>query len=279
MTLPLRNSRIKLSQGQIFWREVGQGPILVFLHGSAHDSSQWLPVIDCLSRDYHCFAPDLLGFGDSERPNIHYSIELEVECLGELLEALNQREVYLIAHSLGGWIAASFALKYLEQVRGLVLIAPIGVEAEGLRTERSRPSLFTSLFKRLSKVISSGSRSLIDAINRVSNNRLFARKQTGQKKRRQEQPVQFPTTDKLLFQRRRAEIQAELLKERLEWLKVPVLILQGDRDNRSRIAESQAYADLTPSAQLEIIGFAGNDLPEALPDVVAQYIRDFVSKQ
>ncbi len=273
MTLPLRNSRIKLSQGQIFWREVGQGPVLVFLHGSAHDSSQWLSVIDCLSRDYHCFAPDLLGFGDSERPDVHYSIELEVECLAELLEALNQREVFLIAHSLGGWIAASFALKYLEQVRGLVLLAPIGVEAEGFRTERSRPSLL----KRLSKIVSAGWRSLIDAINRISNNRLFPRKHTGQKKRRQEHLVQFPTTEKLLFQRRRAEIQAELLKERLEWLKVPVLILQGDRDSRSRIAESQAYADLTPSAQLEIIGFVGNDLPEALPDVVAQYIRDFVS--
>ncbi|MFE1747204.1 alpha/beta fold hydrolase [Coleofasciculus sp. H7-2] len=275
MTLPLRNSRIKLSQGQIFWREVGQGPVLVFLHGSAHDSSQWLPVIDCLSQDYHCFAPDLLGFGDSERPDVHYSIELEVECLAELLEALNQREVYLIGHSLGGWIAASFALKYLEQVRGLVLSAPIGVEAEGLRTERSRPSLF----KRLSKMVSSWWRSLIDALNRVSNNRLFPRQRTGQKTRRQEQSVQFPTTDKLLFQRRRAEIQAELLKERLEWLKVPVLILQGERDSRSRIAESQAYADLTPSAQLEIISYGGNDLPEALPDVVAQYIRGFVSKQ
>jgi haloalkane dehalogenase len=91
--IPLRNSRIKLSQGQIFWHEVGQGTAIVFLHGSTDDSSQWLSVIEHLSEDYHCFAPDLLGFGESERPNVHYSIDLEVECLADLLEALRQREV------------------------------------------------------------------------------------------------------------------------------------------------------------------------------------------
>src|SRR6478672_1523022 len=100
MALPLRNSRIRLSQGQIFWREVGQGPVLVFLHGSWSDSSQWISVIERLSEDYACFAVDLLGFGESERPQVHYSIEFEVECLVEFLETLNLRQVYLIGHSL-----------------------------------------------------------------------------------------------------------------------------------------------------------------------------------
>ncbi|MBD1934464.1 MULTISPECIES: alpha/beta fold hydrolase [Cyanophyceae] len=265
--IPLRNSRIKLSQGQIFWHEVGQGTAIVFLHGSADDSSQWLSVIEHLSEDYHCFAPDLLGFGESERPNVHYSIDLEVECLADLLEALKQREVYLVGHSLGGWIAASFALKYLEQVRGLVLIAPFGVEAEKYKIT---PPLLT----KLSRAVSWCMRSL----SRLTS-RLGRRKKTGQNIQRQQQPLQSPIAAKLLYQRRRAEIQAELLKERLDWLKIPVLILQGGQDSRDRIAQSQAYADLSPQAQLEIISNAGHDLPQTLPDVVAQYIRAFVSSQ
>ena len=124
----LRNSRVKLSVGQIFWREIGQGPSLVFLHGSWEDGSQWLRTIELLNSHYQCFAPDLLGFGDSERPNVHYSIELEVECLAQYLDTLNLREVYLIAHSVGGWVAASYALKYPDRVQGLVLLAPEGVQ-------------------------------------------------------------------------------------------------------------------------------------------------------
>jgi Predicted hydrolases or acyltransferases (alpha/beta hydrolase superfamily) len=131
MNLPLRNSRIRLPLGQVFWREVGRGPILVFLHGSWRDGSQWLPLIDHLSQDYHCFALDLLGFGESERPKIHYSIQLQVECLDEYLKALHVPEVYLIGHSLGGWIAASYALNYLDRVRGLVLVSPEGIQADG----------------------------------------------------------------------------------------------------------------------------------------------------
>lgn len=268
MDLLLRNSRIKLSQGQVFWREIGSGPILVFLHGFFTDSSQWLSVIEHLNREHHCFAPDLLGFGESERPNIHYSIELEVECLAEFLEALKLREVYLIGHSLGGWIAASYALKYLEQVRGIVLVAPSGVQAEKIggnerwtRWLLGRPPILFWLLRSL----------------RLPAQFLGFSKKISAALEMRQQLLQSPTTCKLLFQRRPSEIQAELLEERLEWLKVPVLVLQGGQDNNAAIAESKAYAALSPRAALQIINLAGNDLPQQLPDVVAGHIRDFVS--
>ena len=140
----LCNSRFQLSQGKIFWREVGEGPNLVFLHGSWHDSSQWLPILDRLSENYHCFAPDLLGFGDSESPDIHHSINLAVDCLAEYLDALKLDEVYLIGDSLGGWVAASFALKYLERVKGLILISPEGVQVPSLKRRRFWSFLLTS---------------------------------------------------------------------------------------------------------------------------------------
>jgi len=126
-----RNSRRKLSQGLLFWREAGEGTPVVLLHGAWDDSSQWLSVMETLSQSFHCFAPDLLGFGESDRPQIHHSIDLQVECIAEFLQALRLEKVYLVGHSLGGWIAASYALQYAEQVEGLVLLAPEGVEVEG----------------------------------------------------------------------------------------------------------------------------------------------------
>lgn len=270
MSLPLRNSRIRLPLGQVFWREVGQGPILVFLHGSWSESSQWLSVIDDLSQDYHCFALDLLGFGESERPKLHQSIQLQVECLLQYIEALNLPQVYLIGHSLGGWIAASYALKDLERVSGLVLLEPEGVQTEGYwanwqraRWLVGRPSLRYGILRSLLPIA-----------------RLFGRHKSIEQALRQRQQLEnSPTACQLLFQRRRSEIQAEFLQqEQLECLELPTLILQGKNDTPDAIARSQIYADLTPEARLQMIDQGGHNLPEALPGVVAQHIHDFVQK-
>ena len=276
MNLPLRNSRIKLPQGQVFWREVGQGPVLVFLHGTWHDGTQWLPVIEHLSQDYHCFAIDMLGFGESECPKIHYSIQLQVECLFEYFNALHISEIYLIGHSVGGWIAASYALKYLEQVQGLILVSPEGVQVEGQgelwRWERwlvGRPPIAYYLLRSLLPLA-----------------RLLGRHKSIEQALLLRQQLNRSTTAcKLLFGRRRAEIQAELLQDRLDALQVPTLILQGGNDGnnaiclqqRFAIAQSQTYANNTPNAQLQIIENGGHDLPETSANLVAQSIGEFVN--
>lgn len=269
MNLPLRNSRIRLPLGQVFWREVGRGPVIVFLHGSWNDGSQWLPIIDQLSQNYHCFALDLLGFGESERPKVHYSIQLEVECLFQYLEALHVSQVYLVGHSLGGWLAASYAIKHTDRVNGLVLIAPEGVLTQGKRLGGGwtrwligRPPLAYMILRSLYPLA-----------------RLFGRhKNIEQALRWRKQILSSPTACKLLFRRRRAEIQSELLQDQLQWLNIPVLILQGANDSNDAIARSQTYANNSPNAQLLSVEQEGNDLPEALPSLVAGHIHEFVNR-
>ncbi len=266
MALPIRNSRIKLSQGQIFWREVGQGTVIVFLHGSWHDSGQWLPVMEQLNAEYHCLAPDLLGFGESEQPNLHYSIDVEVECLAEHLEALKLRRVYLVGHSLGGWIAASYALKYLDQVQGLVLLAPEGVEAEGLRRRWWRTRLLQL------PITGWGLRSL------YSLRKLLMLHRVERLLQRRRQLREFSVACKLLFQRRRAEIRSEQLQDQLKWLKVPVLLLQGEQERADAKRLNHVYAQLAPDVEQQQIPHAGDDLIETQAEAVAQAIRGFVAR-
>jgi haloalkane dehalogenase len=83
----------------------------------------------------------------------------------------------------------------------------------------------------------------------------------------------------LLFQRHRGEIQTELLQEKLESLQVPTLILQGDKDTKEAIARSQTYAQKISVAQLRIIEQGENNLPEAIPDLVAEQIDRFVKEK
>ncbi|MEC4803255.1 MAG: alpha/beta hydrolase [Jaaginema sp. PMC 1079.18] len=265
MTLVFRNSRIRLAPGQIFWREVGQeGRPIVFLHGGEHDSSQWLPLLEKLGQNNRGFAPDLLGFGDSEYPKVHHSIQLQVECLAAYLDALRLESVYLVGHSLGAWIAASYALQNRDRVAGLILISPLGVrensDRKHWRTERSLLNPLTPLILKIlapfAKVIG-------------KNRHLKALSQ------RRAELRQFPTFCQLLLRRRATEISAELLDNRLEFLQTPVLILQGAQEHPNQIAASQTYAKLATDAKFSLISQGDRDLPTQMPDLVAREIATF----
>ncbi len=267
MPLPVRNSRIKLSQGLLFWREVGQGSPIVFLHGSGKDSSQWLPVMQPLSEKYQCFAPDLWGFGESEPMDIHYSLALQVESLEEYLDSLNLSKICLVGHSLGAWVAASYALKHWERVSGLVLLSP-----EGILTHDWQKNWQKQYWQQQGKSLKFWLlRSLSQLVNQLPWDLPLQR--WLQKLALSQSP---DPTAKLLFQRRRAEIEAEFLQDRLNSLTTPVLVLCGDRDQPQTIEISRAYASLCPQAKLKLIPEADGSLAETLPDLVAEAIQQFL---
>ncbi|MEA5618297.1 alpha/beta hydrolase [Cronbergia sp. UHCC 0137] len=268
MNTLFRNSRRKGTQGLLFWREVGKGTPVVFLHGAWNDSSEWVSVMESLAEYCHCFAIDLLGFGESENPKIHHSVDLQVECLADFLKALKLEKVYLVGHSLGGWIGASYSLKYPEQISGLVLLAPEGVEVEGQKEywQKGR-RLFnclppiTKFFQLLSPLIKSF------RLNDKIRDDLQLRKKF----------LQYPTASNLLFNRQQPEIEAELLQKRLYSLKVPCLILQGGQDISIAKARSNTYAQHIPNVELKIIAHGENNLPESCTGVVAEAILDFIN--
>ncbi|MCP6757397.1 MAG: alpha/beta hydrolase [Fischerella sp. CENA71] len=262
-----RNSRRKLTQGLLFWREVGDGIPVVFLHGAWNDSSEWVAVMEMLSFGFHCFAPDLFGFGESDYPNIHYSIDLQVECLAEFLNALKLERVYLVGHSLGGWIATSYALKYPEQVYGLVLLAPEGVETEALNKNCQK---LQGLMKRPLWIFK------ILRILRPLTKILGLDTKIQQDWQQQQLMLQNPTGSELLFLRQLPEIRAELVQDKLDFVTVPILILQGGKDSPDALAKSNNYAKTIPQANLKIIDHVGQNLPEKCAAIVAGEIRDFI---
>lgn len=262
-----RNSRRKLSQGLLFWREVGYGTPVVFLHGAWCDSSEWVSTMELISRDFHCFAPDLLGFGESEYPNVHHAIDLHVDCLVEFLQALKLEKVYLVGHSLGAWIAASCALKYPEKVQGLVLLSPEGVEIDGMykRWQKTRrliqwPSFIFKLlqiFRPLAKMFGWETKIQED----LQQRRIL---------------LENPTATQLLYNRQFPEIEAELLQNKLDLIQIRVLILQGGKDESDALTRSKIYARITPRAELKIIERGEDNLPQSSISDVAKEIKSFI---
>ncbi|MEY3297957.1 MAG: hypothetical protein RLZZ597_1217 [Cyanobacteriota bacterium] len=135
----MRTGRLKVPSGTLFWHEAGRGETLVFLHGSWHDSGQWLPVMQALATKYHGLVPDLIGFGESISTATVHSVDLEVEALHTLLQALRIARCVLVGHSLGAWVALRYAQRYPDQVRGVAVVEPEGlVGAKGARWRLDR---------------------------------------------------------------------------------------------------------------------------------------------
>jgi pimeloyl-ACP methyl ester carboxylesterase len=252
-----RSSRIKLSAGQIFWQEAGDShcPVLIFLHGSWHDRSQWQEIVEPLSKNFHCFALDLLGFGNSTAIETPKSIEIEVDCLHEFLTALKLSSVYLVGHSLGAWIGINYTLKYPDRVRGIVAISPEGFfipngQQYGNLTRwlLFHPSLFKFALIGLRGLSSIGDGAIL--LERKLNYWTFLN--------------QFSTTLSLLFQRNNREITSDLASNKLFQFRKPILILQSDFDDDFSIKQGQAYARSIRNAEYRSL---------ANPSIVSQKLN------
>lgn len=111
---------------KIQYKETGSGPTVILLHGLGGDSSNWLSTIGPLSEKYRVIVPDQIGFGRSDKPLISYRVGTYVDFLAGLYKELKIERASLVGNSLGGWIAAAFALAYPEKVERLVLVDAAG---------------------------------------------------------------------------------------------------------------------------------------------------------
>lgn len=101
----------------------GHGEPILFVHGTPSWSFEWRHVIRELSGAYRCIAPDLLGFGLSERPrDLSYTPEAHARELASFVEALGLRDITLVVHDFGGPIALPLALERRGVVRRLVVL-------------------------------------------------------------------------------------------------------------------------------------------------------------
>lgn len=105
------------------------GRSVILFHGKNFNGYYWKDVIKALSeKGYRVIVPDQVGWGRSDKPNIHYSFHMLAENNRKLLDSLQIKSVIVIGHSMGGMLATRFTLMYPGMVEKLVLEDPIGLE-------------------------------------------------------------------------------------------------------------------------------------------------------
>lgn len=111
--------------------ETGQGSPLVFVHGSGPGVTayaNWRLTLPELGEHFHCFAPDMAGFGFTDRPpGIRYDVQTWVGQLLGFLDALGLERVSLVGNSFGGAISLRLAAERPGRVGRLVLMGSVGV--------------------------------------------------------------------------------------------------------------------------------------------------------
>src|SRR5580692_6174788 len=106
------------------YREAGnpEAPIALFLHGNPTSSYIWRNIIPLVAPVAHCIAPDLIGFGQSGKPNIEYRFFDHVRYLDAFLDKAGISSAYVVAHDWGTALAFHLAARRPEFVRGLAFM-------------------------------------------------------------------------------------------------------------------------------------------------------------
>lgn len=119
---------------QTNFHDAGRGEPVLMLHGSGPGVSafvNWQAVMPRLALHRRVIAPDIVGFGFTERPAwFEYGLDKWVTHVVALLDALNLQKVDLVGNSFGGGLALALAIRHPSRVRRLVLMGSVGVPFE-----------------------------------------------------------------------------------------------------------------------------------------------------
>jgi pimeloyl-ACP methyl ester carboxylesterase len=121
------------SLGQIVYHESGAGQPLVFIHhiSPGGSSYEWSKVYPEFVGEHRVIAPDLIGFGESARPNTHMTAADQVRALAEFLRATSDEPAVLVASGIGAGLSVYLASQHPELVSRLILLMPTGLTEFG----------------------------------------------------------------------------------------------------------------------------------------------------
>jgi pimeloyl-ACP methyl ester carboxylesterase len=254
----------------------GQGPAVVLVHGALGDYRQWEPIADSLSDAYRVIAvsrryhwPNAVDAG-----NVPYTFEAQAEDLGALLQMLGQ-PAHLVGHSYGAGVTLLTALSRPERVRSLTLIElPFGslvsAGTPALAGElASRDALVATIHANVSAgAVEQAAEALIDWVQGGAGGfrQLSPAVQAGL---RANAPTMGPTF---------GNPWTRVTCDQLRALRLPVLVLRGERTRRWYGLIAEAAAACIPGAESAIVPGASHMVIVEDPVATAALIAQFITR-
>jgi 4,5:9,10-diseco-3-hydroxy-5,9,17-trioxoandrosta-1(10),2-diene-4-oate hydrolase len=117
--------------------DIGSGPPMIFIHGLSGCWQNWLENIPHFAREHRVIAVDLPGFGRSEMPADPISVNRYADTIDALMGELDIDGAQIVGNSMGGFVGAELAISHPARVQRLVLVAAAGLSIEHVRTIRT----------------------------------------------------------------------------------------------------------------------------------------------
>jgi pimeloyl-ACP methyl ester carboxylesterase len=221
----------------------GDGPPFVYLHSTLGESFRWLPFYQAWAKQFTVYVPTHPGFGKSGGFDQIDAIEDMAFHYVELFDALGFEEVLLGGVSLGGWIAAEFAVRWPERVKKLWISGAPGLWVD----EEPLPDLFRYLtdLKKLRSFLfhdPDGALAKLVIPDEPDEERRLAAFQA------------MSVLAHLMWERP----YSPRLAARLQRVRCPTLLLWGEHDRLVPPAYGSAYARHLPHAELKLIPDCGH---------------------
>ncbi|GAF66029.1 putative hydrolase [Bacillus sp. TS-2] len=257
------------------------GSPVILLHGGGVDSANisWREVIEPFSKNHQVFAPDLPGYGTSERPDIDYSLSFYIDFVKELMSELNLNSASLIGLSLGGGISLGFTLEYPSKVENLVLVDSWGIFSK-LPFHQLSYWYTKSFLNELSYALSAKSRSFVKWT--ILNSLIGDSSKVSEELVNQiHEILKAPNAGKAFISFQRSEINRKglntNLSARYSEIKIPTLIIHGSHDTTVPVKYAkEAHASIRDS-QLYIMEGCKHWPQKERPEEFTKVVKAFLT--
>lgn len=237
---------------------------ILCLHGLGASADRWAKILPLLSKEYHVVAPDIVGFGYSDKPEVYYTIDFFVNFVNKFAKKLKLERPILMGASLGGQIAAETALSDSNSVEKLVVISPAGImkEATPALNHYIAAAMYPT-FENAKKAFQemTGSNKVDDIYTKDFVNRM-----------------QLPNAKYAFMSAVMGSKAAPILTDRLHKIRIPTLIVWGKKDGLIPSKFAKQFHNNIRHSKLVLMEDCGHtpyfEKPDRFYDVVIEFLRN-----
>ncbi|WP_327086995.1 alpha/beta hydrolase [Nonomuraea sp. NBC_01738] len=256
---------------QLYTRSAGNGVPVVLLHAFPLSSAMWLAQREGLAASCRVITPDLRGFGGSRLGDDEPSVETMADDVARLLDAEGLDQAVVGGLSMGGYVTMAFCRRHPDRLLGVIL-ADTKATADPAAAKANRERIATA-------VVDDGTGVLIEEVLPPLIGRT-TRERRAMVYGRVRGLVQAAPPAAVAWAQRAMAARPDSF-DTLAALKAPTLVIVGEEDELSPVADAEAMARAVPEGRLEIIPKAGHlsavEQPEAFNAAVAEFVTSALS--
>jgi 3-oxoadipate enol-lactonase len=258
--------RITSGGVEIFYEVVGNGPPVVLLHPFPANHDLWKPAAQAVVSRYRVILPDLRGHGDSGIGEGPATMEKHAADIAQVLDHEGIGRATFVGVSIGGYVLFEFWRKYRSRVEALMLC--------NTKAQADTPEARAGRLQAALDVMERGTEPFFESMLPKLLGRTTYNTRPDLVEGALRMMQKMSPEDVAMVQRGMAARQDSV--EMLKAINVPTLIVTGDEDILTGVAEAELMRQNIPGCQMKIVAKAGHYSPWEQPEEAGKLLRQFI---